>query len=59
MKINELRGFIFESNYKSSGFVKESSCYSMNHLKRKDLLLLTTKLIEKIVDPCNAEEPYQ
>ena len=27
--------------------------------EKKDLLLLTTKLTEKIPDPCNAKEDYQ
>ena len=31
----------------------------MKPLKRKDLLLLANKLIEKIPDPCNAKEHYQ
>ena len=47
MTVNELRDFIFENCYKQIGFVKESSYYSMKHLKGKDLLLLATKLIEK------------
>ena len=51
--------FIFENYYKQIGFVKESSYYSMKRLKRKDLSLLETKLIEKIADLNNAEEHYQ
>ena len=47
MTINELRDFIFENYYERFGFVKESSYYSMKILKRKDLLLLANKLIEK------------
>ena len=31
----------------------------MKHLKKKDLLLLENKLIEKIPDPRNAKEHYQ
>ena len=31
----------------------------MKHLKKKDLLLLATKLAEKMSDPCNAKEHYQ
>ena len=31
----------------------------MKQLKRKDLLLLANKLIEKVADPCNAKEHYQ
>ena len=51
--------FLFENYYKGIGFVKESSYYSMKRLKRKDLLLLATKLIKKIAYPCNAKEHYQ
>ena len=35
------------------------SYYSMKRLKRKDLSLLATKLIEKIPDPRNAKEHHQ
>ena len=31
----------------------------MKLLKKKDLLLLANKLIEEILDPCNAKEYYQ
>ena len=51
MAVNELRDFIIEGYYKRIGFVKESSYYSIKRLKRKALLLLVTKLIEKIADP--------
>ena len=30
----------------------------MKHLKRKGLLLLANKLIEKVTDTCNAKEHY-
>ena len=59
MAVNELRDFICENHYIQIGFVKESSYYSMKRLICKGLLLLATKLIEKIVDPCNAKEHYQ
>ena len=39
------------------GFSKKNSYYSMKDLKKKDLLLHTNKLIEKI--PRNAKEHYQ
>ena len=46
MSINEIKDFIFENYYKRVGFSKESSCYSMKHLKKKkDFLLLANKLI--------------
>ena len=55
MTVNELRDFIFEKYYKRIGFVKESSSFSMKRLKRKDFLLLSTKVIEKIADSTNAK----
>ena len=47
ISIKEIRDFIFENYYKQFGLYKKNSYYSMNHLKRKDLLLLANKLIEK------------
>ena len=44
--MSEIRDFIFEN-------------LSVKHLKRKDLLLLASKLIEKITDPHNAKEHYE
>ena len=55
MAVNELGYIIFENYYKRIGFAKERSYYSSKRLKRKDLLLLATKLIEKIPDPHNAK----
>ena len=49
-----------ENYHKRIGFVKEKSYYSMKHLKKKkDLLLLANKLIQKNPDPHNAKEHYQ
>ena len=60
MFINEIKDFILENYYKRIGFSKESSYYLMKRLKkRKDLLLLANKLIEKIPDPRNATELCQ
>ena len=59
MSVNEMRDFIFENYYKKIGFSKESSYYSIKCLKRKDLLLLANKLMERIPDLRNAEERYQ
>ena len=59
MSFNEIRGFIFENCYKWTGFSKENSYYSIECLKRKDLLLFAKTLIEKIPHPCNAKEHYQ
>ena len=55
MTVNELRDFIFEKYYQGIGFVKESSPFLMKRLKRKDFLLLSTKVIEKIADSTNAK----
>ena len=59
ISVNEIKEFIFENYYKRIGFSKENSYYSMKRLKKKDLLLLANKLIEKIPGPCNAKEHYQ
>ena len=59
MSINEIKDFIFGNYYKRIAFSKESSYYSMKSLKKKDLLLLAKKLIEKIPDPRNAKKHSQ
>ena len=43
---------------KRIGFSKENSYYSIEHLKKKKLLLLANKLIEKKPDPINAKKHY-
>ena len=48
-----------EIYYRWVRFPKENSCYSMKHQKKKELLLLTTKLIEKIPDANNAKQYCQ
>ena len=55
----DIRDFIFESYDKRFGFSKENSYYSMKRLKRKDLLLLANKLIEKVPDPRNVKEHHE
>ena len=57
MSVNEIRSVVFENYYKR--FSKENIYYSIKRLKRKDLLLVAKKLIEKILDPQNAKENYQ
>ena len=59
MSVNEIKDFIFENYYKRTGFSKEGNCCSMKRLKRKDLLLISNKLIETISDPCNAKQHYE
>ena len=41
------------------GYSTEESFYSMKRLKRKYLLLLANKFIEKVHDTCNAKEHYE
>ena len=55
MPVSEIRDIIVEDYYKRIGFSKENSYYSMKLLKKKDLLLLANKLIEKIPNPRNAK----
>ena len=57
MLIKKLKDLIFKNYYRQVGLTKESSYYSLKH--KKDLLLLATKLIEKIPDASNAKEYYQ
>ena len=57
MTVNELRDF--ENYYKCIAFVKERSYYSMKRLKRKNLLLVETKLIKQIPDLHDTKEHYQ
>ena len=59
MTIKELKDFIYENYYRQFRFLKEKSYYSMKHQKKKDLLLLATKLIVKITDAINAKQYYQ
>ena len=60
MPINEIRDLdIFEKYYKRIGFSQENSYYSMKRLKRKDLLFLAKKFIEKITDSHNDKQHYQ
>ena len=56
MSGNVIRDYIFENYNKQIGFSTESRFSSMKPLKRKDLLLLANKLIQKVPDSCNAKE---
>ena len=58
MSLNDIRDFFFENYYKRTGCSKESSYFSMNHLKRKYLLMLANKLMQKVTDPRNAKRLY-
>ena len=59
MSINEITDFIFENYFKGIEFSKENNYYLMKRLKKKHVLLLATKLVEKVSDPRNPQELYQ
>ena len=59
MTIKELKDFMLKNYYRQIGFPKEKNYYSMKHQKKKELLLLATKLIESIPDASNAQEYYK
>ena len=47
MSINEIKDFIFENYYKRTGFSKESSYYSMKHLKKKRFIVARKQINRK------------
>ena len=54
--------FIFENYYRQIVFTKENSYYALEHQKKNDLLLLTTKLTttkKNIPDASNDKEYYK
>ena len=54
------KDFIFENYYKRIGFSKKNSYYSTERLIKKKLLMsLANKLIEKIPYPGNAKQHYR
>ena len=57
MTVNELRDFVFKNIINELDLFKKAVIIQLNVWK-KGLLLLATKLIEKIVDPSNAKEYY-
>ena len=57
--IEEFEDFILKNRYRKIEFPEENSYHSMKHQKKKDFLLLATKLIEKISDATNAKQYYQ
>ena len=59
MSVIEIRDFIFENYNKRIGFLRKAVIIQWNTWKKKDLLLLANKLIEKIPDPRNAKGHYQ
>ena len=54
MTLNKFRYFIYENYHKQIGFLKETSYNSVKQTKKNNLLLLATKLIEKIPYLTNA-----
>ena len=59
MSANEIRYFILETIINKLDFPNKNLLFNETLQKKKDLLLLAIKLIEKIPDPCNAEKSYQ
>ena len=53
---NQRNQRLLENYYRKIRFPKENSYNSMKHQKKKDLLLLATKLILKIPDVTNAKQ---
>ena len=58
MTVKELKDIIFKNYCRRIKFTKENSYYSMKHQKKKDFLLLATKLTEEIADASNIKECY-
>ena len=56
MPVKEIKDFIFENYYKLIGFSKKISYNSMKRLNKKDLLLLTNKLIKNVPDLRSSKE---
>ena len=60
MTANEIKDVIYENYYKRIGFFKERSCHWMKSLNKKKILLsLANKFIEKVTDPRNAKERHE
>ena len=59
MTVKQLKNFIFEKYYGQIEFTTENNHYSIKHRKKKDLLLLGTKVIKMIPDASNAKEYYR
>ena len=61
ISVNDIRDFIFENCFKRTGISKESSYDLMKRLKRKYLLLLANRLIEKVLNTkgTNANKHYE
>ena len=49
MTVKEIKDFISKNYYRCIGFLKPNSYYPMKHQKKKDSLLLATKLKEKML----------
>ena len=56
MSVNETIDHLWKSSLKTS---KTNWIFIQWNILRKDLLLLATKVADKILDPCNAEEHCQ
>ena len=49
MTVKEIKDFISKNYYRCIGFLKPNIYYPMKHQKKKDSLLLATKLKEKML----------
>ena len=58
MIIKKHKGSIYENYHRWIRFFQENSFYAMKHQK-KDLLLLATKLTDKIHNATNAKQNHQ
>ena len=58
--INQMtvNSFIFENYYKKNRFCQRKHLFFNDTFGKKGLLLIATKLIEKIADPIDAKEYY-
>ena len=57
--MEDLQEFMSGIFYKRVGFTEKDSHYSLRTMKKKDLLLLATKLTKKIPDPTKARKHYE
>ena len=59
MKIKEVKKYLFQKYYRRIGFPRKKGYYSMKHQQKNELLLLATKLIEKILNAFNTKQYHQ
>ena len=57
--IKEFKYFIFKNYYRKISKKKANRYYPIKHKNKKNLLLIATKLIKKILDPTNNKQYHQ